>query len=57
MTEKWSKHCDDLVNMKLIPYILPLDGTVSHDSVLRDFDYTLITVYLRKGIRIVEPHL
>jgi hypothetical protein len=54
-TEKRSKHCDDLVNAKLIPsilpdYILPLAGAVSHDSVPRDFDYTLITAYLPKGI-------
>jgi hypothetical protein len=43
------------VNAKLIPsvlpdYILPLDGVVSHDNVLRDFDYT-------KGIHAVGPQL
>jgi hypothetical protein len=50
------------VNVNLIPsilpdYILPLAGSVSHDSVLRDFDYMLITAYLPKGIRAVKPQL
>jgi hypothetical protein len=35
-------------------YILPLVGMVSHDSVLRDLDYTLVTAYLSKGIRAVR---
>jgi len=53
--DKCSKNCDDLVNAKLTPYILlkyilPLASAVSHDSVLRDLDYTLITAYLPKGI-------
>jgi hypothetical protein len=61
-TEKRSKHRDDLANAKLIPsilpdYIPPLAGTVSHDSVPRDFDYTLITAYLPKGIHAVGPQL
>jgi hypothetical protein len=61
-TEKRSKHRDDLANAKLIPsvlpdYIPPLAGAVSHDSVPRDFDYTLITAYLPKGIRAVGPQL
>jgi hypothetical protein len=30
---------------------------VSHDSVPRDFDYTVITAYLPKGIRTVRPQL
>jgi hypothetical protein len=56
--EKRTKHLDDLVNVKLIPsilpyYIPPLASTVSYDSVSRDFDYTLITVYLLEGIRAV----
>jgi hypothetical protein len=51
-----------LENVKLIPsilpdYIPPLAGVVSRDSVLRDFDYTLITTYLSKGIRAVGPQL
>jgi hypothetical protein len=50
------------VNVKLIPsilpdYIPPLAGAVSHDSVPRDFDYTVITAYLPKGIRAVRPQL
>jgi hypothetical protein len=45
--------------MKLIPtilpnYILPLASAVSHDRFLRDFDYTLVTVYLLKGIHAVR---
>jgi hypothetical protein len=48
--------------MKLIPsilpdYIPPLAGVVSCDSVSRDFDYTVITSYLPKGIQSVIPHL
>jgi hypothetical protein len=53
--EKRTKHRDDLANAKLIPtillnYIPPLADAVSHDSVPRDFDYTLVTTYLPKGI-------
>jgi hypothetical protein len=49
-------------NAKLIPsvlpdYIPPLAGVVSHDNVPRDFEYTLITAYLPKGIRAVGPQL
>jgi hypothetical protein len=62
MTEKWSKHHDDLENTKLIPsvmpeYIQPLAGAVSCDNIPRDFDYTLINAYLLKGIRGVGPQL
>jgi hypothetical protein len=62
VTEKRSKHRDDLANTKLIPsvlpdYILPLAGVVIHDSVPRDFEYTLITAYLPKGIRAVGPQM
>jgi hypothetical protein len=51
-----------LGNVNLIPsilsnYIPPLDGVVSCDSIPRDFDYTLITVYLPKGICTVGLHL
>jgi hypothetical protein len=58
-TEKRTKHRDDLVNVKLIPtilpnYIPPLAGAVSRDSAPRDFDYTLVTVYLLKGIHAVR---
>jgi hypothetical protein len=48
-----------LANAKLIltilpDYIPPLAGVVSRDSVPRDFDYTLVTAYLPKGIRAVR---
>jgi hypothetical protein len=54
-----TKHKDDLANAKLIltilpDYIPPLAGVVSRDSVLRDFDYTLVIAYLPKGIRVVR---
>jgi hypothetical protein len=57
--EKRTKHRDDLANVKLIPsilpdYILPLAGAVSHDSVPRDFEYTMVITYLPKGIRVVR---
>jgi hypothetical protein len=50
------------VNSKLIPsilpnYIPPLVGAVICDSVPRDFEYTLIIVYLPKGIHAVGPQL
>jgi hypothetical protein len=58
--EKRTKHGDDLENTKLIPsippnYIFPLAGTVNHDSIPRDFEYTLVTAYLPKGIQIGKP--
>jgi hypothetical protein len=45
-----------LEKVKLIPsilpnYIPPLASAVNHDNVSRDFDYTLVTAYLPKGIR------
>lgn len=36
---------------------MPLAGIVSHENVPRDLDYTLITVYLLKGICVVGPQL
>jgi hypothetical protein len=53
--EKRTKHIDDLANAKLIlsilsDYIPPLAGVVSRDSVPREFEYTMITMYLPKGI-------
>jgi hypothetical protein len=46
-----------LENVKLIPsilpdYIPPLANVENRDVVPRDFDYTLVTAYLLKGIRI-----
>jgi hypothetical protein len=60
--EKRSKHRDDLANAKQIPlvlpdYIPPLAGMVNHDNIPQDFEYTLITAYLPKGIRTVGPQL
>jgi hypothetical protein len=57
--EKRTKHRDDLANAKLIPtilptYIPPLSGAINRDSVPRDFEYTLVTAYLPKGIRAVR---
>jgi hypothetical protein len=57
--KKRTKHKDDLANSKLIPtilpdYILPLAIIVNHDSVPRDFEYTIVILYLPKGIRIVH---
>jgi hypothetical protein len=59
ITEKRTKHRDDLANAKLIPtilpdYISPLDDAVSRDSVPRDFDYTMVTAYLPKGIHTIR---
>jgi hypothetical protein len=59
VTENRTKHRDDLENSKLILTIFPdcippMVGTVSQDSVPRDFEYTMVTVYLPKGIRIVR---
>jgi hypothetical protein len=57
--EKQTKHKDDIMNSKLIPHILPtylppLSGAINHDSVPREFEYNLITVYLPKGVRAVR---
>jgi hypothetical protein len=57
--ENRTKHKDDLENAKLIQsilpnYIPPLAHVVNHDSVPRDFEYTMVTVYLPKGIRTVR---
>jgi hypothetical protein len=56
--EKRTKHRDDLTNAKLIPgilptYLPPLSGAINRDSVPRDFEYSFVTLYLSKGIRIV----
>jgi hypothetical protein len=57
--EKRTKHRDDLANAKLLStilpdYISPLDDAVSRDSVPRDFDYTMVTAYLPKGIHTIR---
>jgi hypothetical protein len=50
------------VNVKLIPsilpnYIPPLVSVVIRDSLPRDFEYIVITVYLSKGIQAVRLQL
>jgi hypothetical protein len=45
------------ISSVLSEYIPPLAGAVNRDSILRDFEYTLITAYIPKGIRIVGPQL
>jgi hypothetical protein len=57
--EKKTKHRDDLANAKLIlsiltTYLPPLRGTINRDSVPREFEYSLVTAYLLKGIRVVH---
>jgi hypothetical protein len=61
-TEKRSKHRDDLANAKQIPsilpdYIPPLAGAVNHDNIPWDYEYTLITAYIPKGIHVVGSQL
>ena len=53
------KHRDDLANVKSISSILPVyipppSSAMNKDSMLRDFDYALVTAYLPKGIRVVR---
>jgi hypothetical protein len=60
--KKRRKHHDDLSNVKQIPsvlpdYISPLSSTVNCDNIPHDFEYTLITAYILKGIHMVGPHL
>jgi hypothetical protein len=57
--EKRTKHRDDIVNAKLIlhiflAYLPPLNGSINRESVPQDFEYTLITMYLLKGVRVVR---
>jgi hypothetical protein len=57
--EKRTKHKYDLANEKIIPtifpdYIPPLADAVNPDSVPRDFEYTIVIVYLLKGIRTIR---
>jgi hypothetical protein len=54
-TETRTKHKDDIENAKLILHILPvyippLSRKINRDSVPRDFEYTLIIVYLPTGV-------
>jgi hypothetical protein len=54
--ERRIKHKDDIANVMLVPsilpaYIPPLSGEINKDSVPSDFEYTLVTPYLPKGVR------
>jgi hypothetical protein len=54
--ERRTKHKDDITNAKLVPsilpaYIPPLSGAINQDNIPRDFEYTLVTAYLPKGVR------
>jgi hypothetical protein len=45
-----------MANEKLVPsilpaYIPPLSGVMNIDSLPREFEYTLVTTYLPKGVR------
>jgi hypothetical protein len=58
--ERRTKHKDDIANAKLVPsilptYIPPLSGEINRDSVPRDFEYTLVTAYLPKGVHTCRP--
>jgi hypothetical protein len=62
VTEQRSKHRSDLANAKQIPsilceYIFPLDDVVNHGSIPHDFEYSVFTTYIPKGICIVGSHL
>jgi hypothetical protein len=50
-----TKHKEDIANMNLVPsillaYIPPLSGEINRENVPRDFEYTLVTAYLPKGV-------
>jgi hypothetical protein len=62
ITKQRSKHRSDFANVKQIPsilpeYILPLVGVVNHNNILDDFEYSLFTTYIPKGIIIVGSQL
>jgi hypothetical protein len=53
--ERRTKNKEDIANIKLVPsilpaYIHPLSGEINRDNVPRDFEYTLVTAYLPKGV-------
>jgi hypothetical protein len=54
-TERRTKHKFDIANVNLVPsilpaYIPPLSSAINRDNVPRDFEYTLVTAYLSKGV-------
>jgi hypothetical protein len=61
-TEQRSKHHGDLAHAKKISsilpeYIPPLAGAVNRDNIPLDFEYTVFTAYIPKGIRVVGSQL
>jgi hypothetical protein len=42
-----------LVTSILPAYIPPLSSAINRDNMPREFEYTLVTVYLSKGVRAV----
>jgi hypothetical protein len=62
VTEQQSNHRGDLANVKQISSILPeyipyLAGTVNHDNIPQDYEYTVFTTYIPKGIRVFGSQL
>jgi hypothetical protein len=60
--EQQSKNRDDLDNAKyirsfLLDYIPPLAGAINHNNIPCDYEYTLFTKYIPKGIRVVASQL
>jgi hypothetical protein len=56
-----TKYKDNMANAKLVPsilpaYIPPLSGAINKDSVPREFEYTLVTAYLPKGVHAVHTN-
>jgi hypothetical protein len=56
---KRTKHRDNITNAKLIlsilpTYMPPLNDTMNQDSVPSHFEYSLVTMYLLKGIHAVH---
>jgi hypothetical protein len=61
MAETRTKNRDDITNAKLIlcilpAYLPPLSSTINCDNVPRDLEYTLITMYLLKGVHAVRAN-
>jgi hypothetical protein len=57
--ERRAKHKEDMAKLNLVPsilptYIPPLSDVINKDNVPRDFEYTLVTLYLPKGVRTVR---
>jgi len=53
--ERWTKHKDDLANVKLIlsillAYLPSLSNAINRDSLPKDFEFALATAYLPKEV-------